>query len=86
MPDIYPNEIHVYYDAAAGYWRARDLRGDYGISRSRHIAVSTALDASATAYRGKARVVVHRKRGGVLLTITAVRRKPTAQFFQDSVP
>lgn len=85
--DIKYNEIHVYWRGDIRHWCARAMIGDYGISRSRDIAISYAIDAMVNTGRSYQKIIVHRPEFGPQFIITSVKnRKPSSQFFQDDVP
>jgi len=80
------NELHVAYDTIDKCWWVVGKYGSYGSGRHRPEAVNLAIDASASAYHGEARIVVHDIYGGVAVILTRVRHEPSSQVFQDSVP
>lgn len=79
--------IHVAQDED-GYWWAAGSEGSYGGSRVRRAAIACAVDASATAFQGTRRIVVHHRdhAGTVDCVITKVHTRPSSQLFQDSTP
>ena len=80
------DEIHVAYDAADRMWWAVGRLGSYGGDRQRCKAVTIALDASATAFHGRARVVMHSFYGDVQMVVTYAKQSGSSQAFQDAVP
>lgn len=81
-------QLHVAYDPECRMWWAVGREGSYGGARSRADAVSVGLDALTTlsSPARPRRLVVHRRKGSVLLVILRTRTRPSSQFFQDSVP
>lgn len=86
--------LHVARDPDGYWWAVARVPGNYvrwtvssyGGSRDRRHAIKIALDASATGYHGKKKIVIHYIGGKVACVLKGTKQPPSSQFFQDAVP